>query len=225
VAKPGSAYGEAIRTIRTAVFLAEADHPPRTLLVTSSVPGEGKTSTALAIASQTARSGQRCILLDCDLRQSSLSRQLGGNDRVGLGEYLAGKARLEEVIEVDLLSGAHFLTAGARTNNPIDLLGSPQMKRLLKGLASAYDLVVLDTPPVLAVSDALVLVRAVDATVFLVRWEKTRRQSAASGLKLALEAGANLVGVALTQVDARRHAQYDYGDSGYYYGYQKYYTE
>jgi len=70
-----------------------------------------------------------------------------------------------------------------------------------------------------------VLVRAVDATVFLVRWEKTRRQSAASGLKLALEAGANLVGVALTQVDARRHAQYDYGDSGYYYGYHKYYTE
>jgi len=130
------------------------------------------------------------------------------------------------VIDIDPVSGVHFVPAGTRAPNPIELLGSVQMRRLIKALSQAYDMVILDTPPVLAVSDALVMVRHVDATVFLIRWEKTRRQAAVSGLKLALEAGANLAGVVLSQVDVKRHAQYDYADSGYYYGgYNKYYTE
>jgi succinoglycan biosynthesis transport protein ExoP len=226
VAKPGSVYGEAVRTLRTALLLSDSERPPRTVLVTSSIPNEGKTSTALSIACQSAKSGQRCIILDCDLRQSSVHKYFGVPNNSGLADYLVGKARLEEVIEIDPLSGAHLIPAGARAPNPIDLLGSPQMRRLIKALSQAYDLVILDTPPVLAVSDALVLVRHVDATLFLIRWEKTRRQAAISGLKIALEAGANLAGVVLSQVDVKRHAQYDYADSGYYYGgYNKYYTE
>ena len=226
VAKPGSVYGEAIRTVRTALMLSEVDRPPRSLVVTSSIPNEGKTSTALSIACQSAKSGQRCIVIDCDLRQSAVHVHFGQANRLGLSDYLAGNARLEEVIEIDPISGAHFICAGTRAPNPIDLLGSPQMRRLIKALSQAYDLVVLDTPPVLAVSDALVMVRHVDATLFLIRWERTRRQAAVSGLKLALEAGANLAGVVLSQVDVKRHAQYDYADSGYYYGgYNKYYTE
>jgi succinoglycan biosynthesis transport protein ExoP len=226
VAKPGSVYGEAVRTLRTALILSDSERPPRTIVVTSSVPNEGKTSTALSIACQSAKSGQRCIILDCDLRQSSVHVHCDLPNRVGLADYLVGKARLEEVIEIDAVSGTHLIPAGARAPNPIDLLGSPQMRRLVKALSQSYDLVILDTPPVLAVSDALVMVRHVDATVFLIRWEKTRRQAAMSGLKLALEAGANLAGVVLSQVDVKRHAQYDYADSGYYYGgYNKYYTE
>lgn len=226
VIKPGSVYGEAVRTVRTALMLSDSERPPRTLLVTSSVPNEGKTATALSIACQSAKSGQRCIILDCDLRQSAVHVHFGVPNRIGLADYLAGKARLEEVIEIDPISGAHFIPAGTRAPNPIDLLGSPQMRRLMKALSQAYELVILDTPPVLAVSDALVMVGHVDATIFLVRWEKTRRQAAVSGLKLALEARANLAGVVLSQVDVKRHAQYDYADSGYYYGsYHKYYTE
>jgi len=100
------------------------------------------------------------------------------------------------------------------------------MRRLVQALSETYDFVILDTPPVLAVSDALVMVRYADATLFLIRWEKTRRQAAVSGLKLTLEAGANLAGVVMTQVDVKRHAQYNYADSGYYYGgYAKYYTD
>jgi polysaccharide biosynthesis transport protein len=226
VTKPGSIYGEAVRTIRTALLLSDSERPPVTLLVTSSVPNEGKTSTALSIACQSAKTGQRCIVLDCDLRQSAIHTHFGVPNQIGLADYLVGKARLEEVIEIDPISGAHFIPAGARAPNPIELLGSAQMRRLIKALSQAYDLVVMDTPPVLAVSDALVMVRHVDATVFLIRWEKTRRQAAVSGLKLALEAGAHLAGVVLSQVDVKRHAQYDYADSGYYYGgYNKYYTE
>ena len=226
VTKPGSIYGEAVRTLRTALLLSDAERPPRTVMVTSSIPNEGKTSTALSMACQSAKSGQRCIILDCDLRQSAVHVHFGMANKIGLADYLVGKARLEEVIEIDPVSGAHLITAGTRAPNPIDLLGSPQMRRLIKALSQAYDLVILDTPPVLAVSDALVMVRHVDATVFLIRWEKTRRQAAISGLKVALEAGANLAGVVLSQVDVKRHAQYDYADSGYYYGgYNKYYTE
>jgi succinoglycan biosynthesis transport protein ExoP len=226
VAKPGSVYGEAIRTLRTSLLLSDAERPPRSVLVTSSIPNEGKTSTALSIACQSAKSGQRCIILDCDLRQSAVHVHFGVPNKIGLADYLVGKARLEEVIEIDPISGTHLITAGARAPNPIDLLGSPQMRRLIKALSQAYDLVILDTPPVLAVSDALVMIRHVDATVFLIRWKRTRRQAAVSGLKVALEAGANLAGVVLSQVDVKRHAQYDYADSGYYYGgYNKYYTE
>jgi capsular exopolysaccharide synthesis family protein len=222
--KPGSIYGEAVRTVRTALLLSDAERPPRTLLVTSSVPNEGKTATALSIACQSynRRSGALCRLRPAPIGDPCASGAL--NTR-GLSDYLRGKASLEEIIEADTDSKVHFISAGTRVPNPTDLLGSVQMRRLVQALSETYDFVILDTPPVLAVSDALVMVRYADATLFLIRWEKTRRQAAVSGLKLTLEAGANLAGVVMTQVDVKRHAQYNY-DSGYYYGgYAKYYTD
>ena len=101
------------------------------------------------------------------------------------------------------------------------------MQRLLQQLGDAFEMVVMDTPPIMAVSDALLLVRSADATLFVVRWEKTRRDVATAGIKMVYEAGARLAGLVLTQVDLRRHAQYDYTDShAYYYrGYKRYYTE
>ncbi|MBT5415401.1 MAG: polysaccharide biosynthesis tyrosine autokinase [Rhodospirillaceae bacterium] len=225
--KPNSTYGEAIRTLRKALLLSQVDHPPRTIIVTSSVPGEGKTSTALSLAATAARSAQKAIVIDCDLRNSTLHTYLDHPNHIGLGDYLAGLASLEDVIEIDPRSGVHFIAGGNRAPNPTDLLGSEDMRGLLRQLSRLYDLVVLDTPPILAVSDALVLVRHVDKTVFLVRWEKTRRESAMVGMKTVIEAGADLAGVLLTQVDVRKHAQYDYADSGYYYygSYKNYYTE
>jgi succinoglycan biosynthesis transport protein ExoP len=225
--KPNSTYGEAIRTLRTALLLSQVDHPPRTVIVCSSIPGEGKTSTALSLAATAARSAQKAIVIDCDLRHSTLHTFLDHPNHIGLGDYLAGLASLEDVIEIDPRSGVHFITGGNRAPNPTDLLGSEDMRGLLRQLSRLYDLVVLDSPPLLAVSDALVLVRHVDKTVFLVRWEKTRRESAMVGMKTIIEAGADLAGVLLTQVDVRKHAQYDYADSGYYYygSYKNYYIE
>lgn len=225
--KPNSTFGEAIRTLRTALLLSQVDHPPRTVIVTSSIPGEGKTSTALSLAVTAARSAQKAIVIDCDLRHSTLHTYLDHPNHIGLGDYLAGLASLEDVIEIDPRSGVHFIAGGNRAPNPTDLLGSEDMRGLLRQLSRLYDLVVLDSPPLLAVSDALVLVRHVDKTLFLVRWEKTRRESAMIGMKTIIEAGADLAGVLLTQVDVRKHAQYDYADSGYYYygSYKNYYTE
>ncbi len=222
--QPNSAFGEAVRTLRTSLLLSNVEHPPRTVVVTSAVPGEGKTSTALAIAALAAKSGQRCIIVDCDFRHPSVHANLGYPNRKGLGDYLGGTAQLSDVVEIEPRYGLRFITTGANVPNPPDMLGSPRMKDLIQRLSESYDLVILDTPPLLVISDSLVLVRNVDKTVFVVQWEKTKRQSAMLGLKQMVEAGADIAGLILTQVDVRKHAQYDYSDSGYY-KYHHYYNQ
>ena len=227
LARPNSTFGEAIRSVRTALMLSSVDKPPKTVLITSSIPGEGKTSTSLSIASTAAKSGQRVIILDCDLRNSSLHAYLNVPNQRGLSDFLAGQAELEDVIEIHPTSTLHYITAGSRAPNPTDMLSSDEMRGLIRRLSDMYDMVILDTPPLMAVSDALVLMRDVDRTLFLVRWEKTRRETVLAGIKQALEAGANIAGTVLTQVNVKKHASYDYGDSGYYYygSYRKYYSE
>lgn len=225
--KPNSSFAEAIRTIRTGLLLSSVDHPPRTVLVTSSVPGEGKTTTALALASAAAASGQRTIIVDCDMRQPALHANLGTKNGLGLSDYLTGNAALEDLIHIDDRSGLHYICAGRLPPSPTDLLGSNRMKQLLQQLAAAFQMVMLDTPPILAVSDALLLVRTVDKTIFVVRWERTRRDIAINGLKAVYDAGARVGGLVLSQVNLRKHARYDYTDSGVYYyrGYKRYYVE
>lgn len=222
--KPNSAFSEAIRSLRTALLLSDVDHPPRSVLFTSSVPGEGKTTTALAVARASARAGQRVILVDTDLRHPSLHYAVGVPNDSGLVSVLSGEARLEDVIEIDPRSGMHFLTAGPPAPNPPDLLGSARMHQVLARLRDAYDLVILDTPPVLAVSDVLVLLRQTDKCVFIVRWGKTHRDAAVSALRQLLDGGGDLIGTALSHVDVKKHAQYSYGTSaGYYQGYYRNY--
>lgn len=221
--QPGSAFGEAIRTLRTSLMLANVDHPPKTVLITSSVPGEGKTSTALALAAMASRSGQKCIVIDCDIRHPSVHTNLGCANERGLSDFLAGRAQLSDVIEVEARYGVRYITAGSYVPNPPDLLGSPKMRELLRKLSEVFDLVILDAPPLLAVSDALVLVRHVDRTAFVVRWVKTSRQNLVMAVKQAMEAGASVAGLILTQVDMRKQSQYDSADSGYY-QYHHYYT-
>ncbi len=225
--KPNSSFAEAIRTIRTGLLLSSVDHPPRSVLVTSSVPGEGKTTTALALASAAAASGLRTVIVDCDMRQPSMHVNLGANNELGLSDYLTGNAQLEDLIHIDDRSGLHYICAGRLPPSPTDLLSSSRMKQLLQQLAAAFQMVMLDTPPILAVSDALLLVRSVDKTIFAVRWEKTRRDVALNGLKAVFDAGARVGGLVLTQVNLRKHAQYDYSDSGVYYyrGYKRYYVD
>jgi len=226
VEKPNSSYGEAVRTLRTGLMLSSVDHPPRTVAITSAMPNEGKSTTSLAVASATAKAGKRAIILDCDLRSPSLNEELEVPNGLGVGYHLAGGVPLDDVIEIEPSSGVHYMTAGSRVPNPTDLLGSDAMKQLLMTLESMYDLVILDMPPLLAVSDILVLARKVDKIVFVVRWEKTPRESALTAIRQLLDTGADMAGVVLSQVDVRKHAQYHYADSGYYQGgYAKYYLE
>ena len=224
--KPGSAYTEAIRSLYTNLLLLSGGHQrPKTILVASALPKEGKTSIALSLAHVLASAGHSVVLVDCDLRQPTAHKIFGVHSQPGLVEVLLRKASLVEVLATDPRSGLRFVPAGEPALNPAGLLGSPPMKGFLDWLAERHDLVILDSPPVLAVSDARMLARMVDQTVFLVRWVETRRERANAGWRQLVQAGGKVAGIALTRVDVRRHAQYGYGDSGAYYGrVKKYYT-
>ncbi len=221
----GIPFSEAIRTLRTALILSNVDRPPKVILITSSIPQEGKTVLAASLARHAAQFGQRCLLIDCDLRRSQLPRVLGLPDHPGLVDVLLGEKPIEEVIQTDGETGLHFVPVGEDAPSPADLLGSQRMKDLLVPVAPRYDLVVLEAPPVMVVSDARVLARLVDKTVLAVRWERTPREVALAGLKQMLDAGADVAGIVLTRVNARKHARYDYTDSGLYSArYAEYYT-
>ena len=224
--RPNSPYAEAVRTVRTALLLSDVDRPTRTVAITSTVPGEGKTTLALSLARAAAKAGQKVLIIDCDLRMPSLHQALRVPNNLGLVDFLAREKTFEEIIEIDFKSEAHYILAGASPLNATDVLALDRMHDLVRALGETYDLVVLDTPPLLAVSDTLVLARRLDKTVFVVRWNKTRRTVAAGALKRLSESGADVAGIVLSQVDIRKFSRYDAHGSGYYTrGYGQYYTE
>lgn len=224
--KPASAYAEAIRTLYTRLLLLEAEQVPKVMMVSSSVLGESKTTTAVSLANLQASVGKRVIVVDCDIRRPAAHRAFDANPGPGLVEYLSGTVSLEDAIQRHARSDAQIMPAGSPAPNPPELLGSAAMKDLMKELAKRYDLVILDSAPVAAVSDAQILARQVDKVLFLVNWAKTRRETVMRSLRQLIDAGGDVAGVLLTQVDVRKHAQYGYSDSGSYYGkVSEYYVE
>jgi succinoglycan biosynthesis transport protein ExoP len=222
--KPHSAYAEAVQRIRTSLFLADSERPPKTVLITSSVPLEGKSTIAASLARQSASSGLKVILIDADLRRPRLHEVMGLPNENGLSEVLTGRANPEVAIKRDEKSGLDFLPAGIGVASPPDLFRSSTMRILLEETAAYYDLVIIDTPPIAAVSDSFALSSLVDKALYVIRWEQTPRNVALAGIRQLAEAGADIAGIVLSRVDLKRHARYSYADSGYYRGsYQKYY--
>ena len=223
---PVSAFGESVRALYTGLLLSNVDNPPKVVLVTSALPGEGKTTLSASLARMVSRMiNKNVILVDCDLRRPQMHTKFGLPQKPGLVEYLAGEASLNDVLRRDRASNALVLVAGRATTNSMDLLSSDQFKDLLAKLGNAADLVVLDSSPVMAVSDSRMLSRLADKTVFVVRWAETRREVAMAGLKQITDAGSQIAGVVLSMVNVSQHARYGYGDSGTYYGrYRKYYA-
>lgn len=217
--RPVSAYAEAIRSIRTALRYSDVDDPPKVIMVTSSLPNEGKTIFALSLARSVAKSGGRALLIDCDMRRPALSQLFDVDAQPGLLSFFDDKSGKTNAIRVDTESGLHFIPVASGISNPQDLLGSKHMKVLIDVMRPRYDLIVLDTPPLLAVSDALVLSHIADASIFLVRWARTARPVALGALKSFRAIGGKLAGVVLARVDMRAHSTYGYGDPGFYYGY------
>jgi exopolysaccharide transport family protein len=215
--KPLSSYAEAIRGVHTALKLSNPNVPPKVVLVTSSLPEEGKTTFAVSLASLVARSQKRVLLIDLDLRHPSVHRELGWQVSAGLVEYMAGERTLQEVIHNDLETGLHFLPVKAQTTTPVDLLESEKMRQLLKVCRENYDLIVLDSAPVASVNDTRIAALLADKVVFVVHWGKTIESAARDSLQSLRDGGIEPAGVVLTQIDLRKHAQYGYGDIGQYY--------
>lgn len=223
--RPNSAYAEAVKSIFVHAHLSRPNPPPRVVLVTSTVPREGKTTLAVSLAASIARSGQKTIIVDLDLRHPSIARELGRRVDVGLVEYLTGQRRLEDIIQQDGRErNLHILPTKVAAGSPTDLLGSPMMRSLIAELRQRYDYVVLDTPPTLGFSDVEIVTQLADAVLFVVQWERTSEDLALHGIEALRKSGAPVVGAAVTQVDLRKQARYDYYDiSKYYNKYPEYF--
>lgn len=211
-AEPNSALAEAARELRTGLTLSRLDDPPRVALVTSAAPGEGKSTTCVALALLYARMGKRCAIVECDMRRPSLGRAIGaaaaGPDLIAA---LRGEATADEALRPVGRGGAVALTVNRPTPQAADILSSERFAALVANLRARFDLVLLDTPPALAVADAAAAARAADACLFLLRWNHTPRQAAAEALERLRQAGAAPCGVALSMVDLKREAGYRYG--------------
>lgn len=222
VRHPSSIFSESIRSIRSA--LINVERPARVIMVTSAAEKEGKSTMALSLARASAQAGRRTLLIDCDLRRPSLHTLIGVGNEVSLYDAIARKVRPQEVVLQDPTSKLEFIPAREGLPNPNDFLASVQMKQLVNGLSQDYDVIILDTPPVMAASDASILSRLADATLFVVRWEKTPREMVVNAIKVLQKQDARIWGVVLSRVNLRKHARYGYGDQAFYYGRYKGYV-
>jgi capsular exopolysaccharide synthesis family protein len=228
VQKPLSIFSESIRSVYAGLQLSNVDRPPKVIVVTSSVPNEGKTSLAVSLGRLASKGGARVLLIDGDLRHPSVSGQFSPREpEAGLVEVLAGQLELGSVLHRDPISPLEFVPVAHPPANPADLLASQAMRTLVNALRDHYDLIILDAAPVLPVSDTRMLARLADKVVYVVQWDKTPREAVTAGIKLLRDANADIAGTVLTQADLRRHAIYGYGYSAYGYGnnYAKYYSE
>lgn len=213
---PGSMVAEAVRTLRTVTGLRALGDKPKVISVTSSFSGEGKTMLSTWLGRATAKAGERVIVVDCDMRRPNIHRTLGVDNSATLVEYLTGEAELEDIIQKDPLSGMYVIYARAVPHHALYLIGSERMRNLVTALRDAYDLVIIDTPACLAVSDSRVLATLSDITLYGVAWASTPRDAVRYGVKQFLDIDVPLATV-LMNVDVKRQARYGYADSMYYY--------
>jgi succinoglycan biosynthesis transport protein ExoP len=213
--KSGVPFSEGVRSVRASLMLSQGERPLKRIMITSSVPKEGKSSVsgALALAIGTM---ERVVLIDADLRRPTIADALGiKGARKGLTDVLTGHATLDEVL-VEHDGGISVLPAGGRSATPAELLSSDAFAQLMDTLSQRYDRLVFDTPPCQAASDALLLAHQVDAVLFVVKADSTPRRAILSSLKQLHYARGNVIGHIINQVDTRKNRYYR---DGYYYAY------
>jgi len=228
--KPNSSLAESVRNLRTSILFSNVDNPPKVVMFTSSVPREGKTTSAMLMAMTSRQMGKSAIIVDCDLRMPALSHMIKDiKKQPGLLSVIEGTTPISEAIYEEPTSGLHVLMIhpGERQGsiNAADVLSSKRFEKLIKGLSETYDLVILDTPPALVVTDARILSKLVDAVVYAVRWDKTPRGAVLEGLKEMRSVNAPIAGLVMTLVNEARATKYAYDGYNYYKGkYRDYYV-
>ncbi|MGL5352575.1 MAG: CpsD/CapB family tyrosine-protein kinase [Clostridium sp.] len=204
---PKSISVEAYNSIRTSIKYASIDKPVKTIVITSSVPGEGKSTVVGNIAMSLAKDGSRVLIIDCDLRKPTLHRKFKISNEKGLTDCLINKNTLKEVLQ-QYSDRLFIITAGTIPPNPSEIVGSKTMEGFLKELSINYDYIVLDTPPLLAVTDAQLLAAKSDATLFVVRAGKTKEKLISKGYKELTKVNANVIGSILNVADGSNRGDY-----------------
>ncbi len=216
---PSSAFAESVRTLNWTIKLAFPGAEPDVLLVTSSVPNEGKSTIASALCFTQGHTGKRTLIIDADVRRPTMHERFKVDQVPGLTEYLAGKAEVDEIVKDPRSTwGVNVIPAGNQPLDAANLIGRGRMSELLDHLRPQYDMIIIDSPPVMVGADARLLSQYADATIVVVRWGKTQRQIVKHSLDNLQRSGARLAGTLLTMVDVKKYSKYTYGDSGAYAG-------
>jgi polysaccharide biosynthesis transport protein len=217
--RPQSQMAESYRALRTSLLLSNLGAPPKVIMITSALPQEGKTTTSINCAVVLAQKGIRVLLIDADLRRPSIHKTLGMGPRSGLSNVLTGSATLEQAItRSSVLPNLSVLPAGTPPPNPAELLASTNMRDVLEQLRGQYDHIVVDTPPALSVTDAVVLSPRADAIVLVIRSGHTTKQALRRSRDILMQVNAKVSGVLLNAVDLSSPDYY------YYYEYQGKYS-
>ena len=216
-ANDNSRIAESFRKLRTNLSFLAVDNPPRVIVVTSSIPNEGKTTTAINLALALAEADNNVLLVDGDMRRSMVQEYLKLDGSVGLSTVLSGAVPLSEALQETTFAGLTVLTAGATPPNPSELLASQAAKKLLAELRGQFDYVIVDSSPLLAVTDGTLLAANADGALLLARYGKTRRDQLTHASEALSNVGAALLGAVFTMTPTRNSSSYA-GSYYYYYG-------
>jgi polysaccharide biosynthesis transport protein len=217
--QPKSQFAEAFRSLRTSLLLSTAGHPPKIIVLTSATPSEGKTTAASNLAAILAQRDTRVLLIDGDLRRPNIHHRFGLNGKIGLTTVLTGATTLEGTVQgVPEIPNLDILPSGPVPPFPTEMLSSGAMEAILKRCGELYDYVVIDSPPILSVTDGVILARQADAVVLVVRHGKSSKHVVRRARDILLRSGAGITGIVLNAVDLNSPEYYGYyGYSGYSY--------
>ncbi len=224
IENPLSAFSESMRNLRASIVFSDLDNPARTVAICSSLPDEGKTMTSYALGRTSAMSGSRTLVIDGDFRRRQLTEAAGLEPEQGLIEHLFGEVSLEEVMVRDEATGLDILPLSNSRNTPRDVFGSRAFDALLQQLEELYDLIVIDTGPLLLMAESRVIVSKVDQVIVVAKWRGTPRTAVSQSLGLLNRFHANVSGVVLNFVDFRKRRLLDQSGASYK-AYSKYYSE
>ena len=221
---PLSSYAESFRNLRASIMFADLDTMVQTVAITSSQPDEGKTTLTYGLGRMSAMSGTKTLVIDGDFRRKQLTEKAGIEAEMGFLECLFGEAKLSQAIVVDPKTSLHILPLTPDRHTPRDVFGSKAFNALLERLKEEYELIIIDTGPLLLMAETRVLTSKVDQVVVVARWQKTNRTVLKQTLGILADFRANVAGVVLNQVDLNKYHRHGYGHSGYK-AYAKYYSK
>lgn len=222
---PRSAFSQALNTLIWNIQLGNKHKPCKKILITSTLPQEGKTTIAANLAKKYALGGNKVIIVDADCYKPSVSKVFNIKSSSGLIDVLLYEQAFRDVVQKDKMSGTHILNNGKTTPNPTNILASDRFDRLLNAMSKRYDIIIIDSAPIMVAPDAVLLAQKVDTTLLVVRWADTNQKAVKLSLNKLQKTDSHISGILLSMVDSKKYSSYDFGDSGAYTGQLKSYYE
>lgn len=220
IAKPFSDFAQALSNVRIGVRRLSGGEDPRVILMTSAIPDEGKTMLSACLARQIALREKKTLVIDADLRYGALSDRIAKKSAEGLSTILEGRSKWQDAIQIDKLSGLHILPAALRKCDAAELLSSAEMKELLRDVRHHYDVIVIDSAPVVPVIDTHALIEMVDVAILTIAWGETAQEVSEEAVKYFRRIRPGITGAILNKIDYKTLAEYDVLQSYYGYGYK-----